>query len=424
MIPILGAAAFALLAAYLVDRRRRVYADLGTIPAGVVYAGRNEVKGRVWHPTPVRSHLTGTPCVRWSYELEEERRHTRQTKEGTETYRQWHTVETRDGGSAHFDLVDRSGSVRIVLAAASVTERRFHVEEFRAADDRGFLERLLSFGPNRTGRYRQTESGLAIGDAVYVVGEATLRDDVVEPQIAHGSPFVVSTRSEESHRSWLGAGTVVLIALGLALAYLAGSAASNPALARPTALGAAVVAVIAIGLVALYNRIQQQVQQAARAWSLIDIQLTRRHDLIPALATVARAASDHERVVLESVMETRSSLHGAPPTEATIADADREAREQTDRIRRLFAVIEDDPDLRSDTAFAELQRQIADAENRIAATREFYNDAVTMVRDQRSTFPGLLVARFADRRRFSLFEGKGFERTVPPIRFDFDDVSG
>ena len=68
----------------------------------------------------------------------------------------------------------------------------------------------------------------------------------------------------------------------------------------------------------------------------------------------------------------------------------------------------------------ELQRQIADAENRIAHTREFYNDSVTLLRSQRQTFPGLLVARFADRRRFALFTAEGFDRTVPPIEFDWE----
>lgn len=423
MLGLVVASVIAFGAAYFTDRRRRVYADLGTIPAAAVYAGRNEVKGRVWHPDPTLAHHSRTPCVLWVYELEEQREHTRRTKDGTETYRRWHTIETHSGGRPHFELVDDSGSVRVGLERASVDDHTLFSADFRAEDDRGFFEKMFSFGPNRTGKYRHHERGIAVGDDVYVVGEASLRDDVVEPQIVHGAPFIVSTRSEDSHRGWLGFATFALTAAGVGLALAAGRTSANPDVGVVVAVAASTAAIVVVSLISLYNRIQAQVQQAARAWSLIDVQLTRRHDLIPRLAAVARAASDHERVVLESVMTVRSSLTGEAPTAATVADADHEAREQTTRIRRLLAVIEQHPTLRADAAFRALQHEIADAEARIAGTRGFYNDAVTLVRTQRGTFPGLLVARWADRRRFALFEADGFERTVPPIRFDFDAIS-
>lgn len=421
---LIAASIFAFGLAYLADRRRRVYADLGTIPAAAVYAGRNEVKGRAWHPDPTIAHHSRTPCIQWSYELEEQRKHTRTTDDGTETYYRWHTIETSSDDRPHLELVDESGTIRVILARASVSTRTIFSEQFRIEDDRGFFEKLFSPGRNHTGKYRHTETGIAVGDDIYVVGEASLRDDVIEPQIAHGSPFVVSTRSEDSHRGWLGLAGFACTAAGVGLALAAGRSSPDPDVGVIIAAIASGLAVVSVTLVSLYNRIQHQVQQAARAWSLIDIQLTRRHDLIPRLATVARAASDHERVVLESVMAARTSLHGEAPTAATIADADREAREQTTRLRRLLAVIEDHPTLGSDAAYLALQREIADAESRIAGTRVFYNDAVTLVRTQRSTFPGLLVARFADRRRFALFEADGFERTVPPVTIDFDGVSG
>ena len=417
---ILVATVLSLLLAWWADRRRRVYADLETIPAAAVYAGRNEVKGRAWHPHPTISHQARVPCVVWRYELEEERKETRTDSEGkTTTHKVWKTIDTKSNERPHFELVDDSGSVRVVLAKASVSHRQLLSETFEVDDPRGFFEKLFSFGDNRTGRYRRTETGIAIGDEVFVTGEASLREDVVEPQLDHGSPFVVSTRSEDSHRNWLGFVTVAFTVIGVVTAGFAGRA-TETSWGVPVFVGTAVALVLAAMLVTLYNRLTLQVQSAARAWSLIDVQLARRHDLIPRLATVAKALADHERVLLESLAITRTSLAGAPPTAETIARADHEAAEQTERIRQLLLVIEDYPELKADTAMLEVQRQIADAENRIASTRGFYNDSVTLLRNQRQTFPGLLVARIADRRRFALFTADGFDRTVPRIEFDWN----
>ena len=409
-----------LLLAGWTDRRRRIYADLETIPAAAVYAGRNEVKGRAWHPRPTIAHESRIPCVVWVYSLEEEREKTQTDAKGNKTTTKiWETIERKEGGRPHFELVDDSGSVRVKLDAASVSHRQLMSDTFEVDDPRSFFEKMFSFGPNRTGRYRHTETGIAIGDDVFVSGEASLRDDVVEPQIDHGKPFLVSTRSEDSHRNWLGFFTVFLLVVAVVTAGFAGDDV-DASWGVPVFVGITVALILSGLLISLYNRLQHQVQSAARAWSLIDVQLARRHDLIPRLATVAKGLADHERVLLESLSFARSSLAGQPPTEETVARADHEAAEQTERIRQLLVVIEDYPDLKTDEAMLEVQRQIADSENRIACTRGFYNDSVTLLRSQRQTFPGILVARFADRRRFALFTADGFDRTVPTIDFDWD----
>lgn len=422
-------AAVALLVAWLIDRRRRVYADLGTTPAAAVYAGRNEVKGRAWHTQPLPSHITDTPCVRWTYTLEEERVHTRtvtetdskgNTRTRTETYHQWHEIDRLGEGHPAIEVVDDSGSVTVVLGPASVTDREIFSETFREEDRRGFFEKLFT-ADNRTGRYRRVERGIAVGDDLFVVGEASLPDDDPRPRLDHGDPFVVSTRTEESHRRWLGFFVPVFLLVAAAFGGLAGNEASPGAGA---AIGVAVVGLLILSgaLLVIFNRLQLLVQQAARAWSLIDIQLTRRHSLIPRLANIARAATDHERVVLESAAIVRSSLIDDAPDQATVDRADREAREQTDRLRGLFAVIEDYPDLKAGEAMADFQAELADTENRIAGTRTFYNEAVTILRNRRGTFPGILVARYADPRRFALFAADGFERTVPPVVFEFPEA--
>ena len=210
----------AAIGAWLVDRRRRTYTDLPTTPAAAVFAGRNEVEGRAWAPEPLTAHRTSTLSIWWHYRLEEERTHTRtvtrtdsdgHSHSHTETYEQWHEVDEKGDALATFEVVDDTGSVPVRLAGAHVEPRELHQEVFRPEDDRGFLGKLFD---NRTGRYRETETAIAVGDRLFVAGDAVLDEATATPVIA-GQPLV-STRSEESHTGWLGAGAVVLTLIATA----------------------------------------------------------------------------------------------------------------------------------------------------------------------------------------------------------------
>jgi len=416
----------AFVAAWLFDRRRRVYADLGTTPAAAVYAGRNEVKGRAWHERPLSAHISGTPSVRWTYRLEEERQHTRtvtdtdsegRTSTRTETYTEWHEIEALAEARASVQVVDDSGAVEVVWADASISPRTTVSETFRDGEKKGFLARLVSFD-NRTGRYRQTETAIAIGDDLYVVGEASMPSNAKVPRIDHGNPFIVSTRPEESHRRRAGIAVPIFLVIGAALTIW-GASGFESGIAVPLALGLLAALLISAVTLIVFNQLQAFVQKAARAWSLIDVQLTRRHELIPALEAVTAAAMDHERTTQEAATSARALMLGDAPDAATIEKAETAVREQSTRLRQLVAVIEGHPTLRSDSVAIALQQELADTENRIAGTRTFYNETVTLLRNKRGTFPGVLIARFADPRRFALFRAEGFERTVPTISYEF-----
>lgn len=417
----------AFVIAWLFDRRRRVYADLGTTPAAAVYAGRNEVKGRAWHAHPLRSHVTGTPSVTWSYTLEEEREHTRtvtetdsegRTTTRTETYTEWHQIDSLSGAHSGVHVVDDSGSVEVLLGPASVISRTFLRETFREEEQRSLLERLVRLD-DRTGKYRRTETGIAVGDELYVVGEASFPGDASVPRLDHGTPFIVSTRPEESHRRRVGFAVPVFLLLGAALALWGAAGFDSPA-AVPVTGALLVVLFVATATVIVFNQLEAHVERAARAWSLIDVQLARRRDLIPALEAVTKAAMSHEQVAQEAVAVARSTVIGDAPDADAVARADAAVEEQTTRLRGLVALIEAHPELQADASATRLQAELADTENRIAGTRTFYNETVTLLRDKRRTFPGILVARFADPRRFTLFDAEGFERTVPEIRHEFD----
>jgi len=420
--------------AWLVDRQRRAYADLATTPAAAVFAGRNEVKGRAWAPQPLVSHRSTTPSVWWSYTLEEERQHTRvvtsrdsqgNTQTRTETYYQWHEIDRKEGRLPWCEVVDDTGSVPVRLDGSRVEARSVYLETFKDDEGRGLIESLFS---NKTGRYRESENAIAVGDLLFVVGEAELDEATCVPVI--GRDVLVSTRSEESRTRSLGAGVGALVLLALG-GLVAGSALmvepDRPG--RPTAwlpgVAAALVLLTIAWSVTLYNRLRLLAESAERAWTLVDVQLQRRHDLIPSLAKTVAAHAAHEATVLEQLARARNgggtaagggALQNAAQDAAELSD---EAAEQTGRLRQILGVAEAHPELTADASFLELQRTLADTESRIAGSRTFYNDSLLLLRNQTTRFPGVLVAgrlRLAHRDPIG---AEGFERTVPAVERSF-----
>jgi hypothetical protein len=419
---LIGAAVVGLLA-WVLDRRRRAYTDLATTPAAAVFAGRNEVKGRAWAAEPLTSRRTSTASVWWKYTLEEERTHTRtvtttdsqgHSHTHTETYTEWHKVDEDGGTLTACEVVDDTGSVGVHLGAgAHIEPRQVFQDIFRNADERGFLAKLFDFD-SRTGRYRETEKAVAVGDQLFVVGNAVLDD---ERGIPYLSDALVSTRSEESRTQGLGIGVGALVILAL----IGAAAGSGFALAREgegmrplgmlPGLGVAVLLLVAAWSLTTYNRLHLMAQGVGRAAALVDVQLKRRHDLIPALVDVVTAHAAHERGRLEELTRLRST--------GSAGGAAADAATQTAELRQVLAVAEGYPELTADQSFLNLQHQLADTEARIAGSRTFYNDTVTLLRDRSRKFPGVLVARLVPQAQGDLVATQGFERTVPAMAHAF-----
>jgi LemA protein len=403
--------------AWIADRRRRLFTDQATTPAAAVFAGRNEVKGRAWTATPLFTCRTGQPTVCWTYVLEEEREHTRQVSdtdsEGhttyrTETHREWHVVDRQGGGLPTFEVVDDTGSVPIVMDGARTRTRELYSQIFRQDREGGFFQRMFD---DRTGRYRETESGIAVGDPLFVVGDARLNEPTGVPFF--GGDVLVSTRSEEQYTSmWGAAATFLAIVAAGATVFGMAVALSPDQPEHPTAWlpGVALVAlalVTAWGVI-LNNRLRLLAQAAERARSLVDVQLKRRHDLIPALAKVVAAQAAHEATLLEELTAAR-----------TTPDPGAAALEQTNALSHILQRAEAYPELRADDSFLRLQHELADAENRIAGSRTFYNDTVLLLRNKLDGFPGNLMAGRIRLHRSDAILAEGFERTVPELTHAF-----
>ena len=161
----------------------------------------------------------------------------------------------------------------------------------------------------------------------------------------------------------------------------------------------AIVIVIAIALIAIYNKLVTLRQRVQNAWSQIDVQLQRRFDLIPNLVETVKGYMTHEQETLTKVTDLRSSWADAKTVEQK---AELEGQ-LTDTLKTIMAVAENYPNLKADQSFNNLQAELSDTENKISYSRQFYNDTVTMYNTKLETFPSNLVAGMFGFKASTLF---------------------
>jgi LemA protein len=179
-----------------------------------------------------------------------------------------------------------------------------------------------------------------------------------------------------------------------------------------TAIGVGVVALLLVWAVFAYNRLVRLRNQVRTAWADIDVQLTRRHDLIPQLVAAVQGYANHERAALEAVTVLRSqaiSLH-SPARLAEVESALEQA------LSRIFALREAYPDLKASDNFARLQRDLVEVEEHLQYARRFYNGAVRDYNDAVQRMPDLIVARSANFQSEEFYQAKDEER--PAVRVE------
>ena len=174
-----------------------------------------------------------------------------------------------------------------------------------------------------------------------------------------------------------------------------------------------VVVLLVVALVLLYNRLVSLRNRVENAWSQVDVQLRRRYDLIPNLVETVKGYASHERETFEAVTNARARAQAAQ------GPADQSAAEGIlgQALGRLFAVAEAYPELQADENFRQLQDELAQTENRIAVSRQVYNDTVLTYNTAIQTVPGLLVAGPFGFSRREFFELEGEAREAPRVTF-------
>ncbi|OGG42836.1 hypothetical protein A3G50_00500 [Candidatus Jorgensenbacteria bacterium RIFCSPLOWO2_12_FULL_42_11] len=183
----------------------------------------------------------------------------------------------------------------------------------------------------------------------------------------------------------------------------------------PLAINLIILTVLVLFVISIYNRLVQLRVRAKEALSDIDVQLKRRYDLIPNLVETVAGYLKHERTVLENVTQARALVAGAAgnPLERNNAEATL-----SNTLKTLFAVAENYPDLKANANFLDLQRELADTENKIQAARRFYNGNVRDLNTAVETFPSNILAgmfKFSKMEFFQLEEGEARE----PVKVSF-----
>jgi LemA protein len=153
-------------------------------------------------------------------------------------------------------------------------------------------------------------------------------------------------------------------------------------------VGGVIVVLLVLFLIVMYNRLVGLRNKVENAWAQIDVQLKRRYDLIPNLVETVRGYAAHERQTLESVTQARANALNA---QGTVAQAEAE-NVLTAALRSLFAVAEAYPDLKANQNFLSLQDELATTENRIAYSRQYYNDSVQSYNTAIQTVPANFIA--------------------------------
>ncbi|HSX91987.1 MAG TPA: LemA family protein [Hydrogenophaga sp.] len=188
-------------------------------------------------------------------------------------------------------------------------------------------------------------------------------------------------------------------------------------------LAALVVFFWAVGA---YNRLVRLRNGIANAFGQIDVQLKRRHDLIPNLVEVARKYLEHESQTLEAVIAARNQARsaeqaasGAPLNPALISTLSGAEQMLGGALGRLMAVVEDYPELKADQNMRELSEELSSTENRIGFARQAYNDQANDYNDAAQQFPTLIVARLFNFQPQSMLESTTSEAERQPVKVQF-----
>lgn len=174
-----------------------------------------------------------------------------------------------------------------------------------------------------------------------------------------------------------------------------------------------IIIIILVAIVAIYNGLVTARNKVKNAWAQIDVQLNRRSDLIPNLVETVKGYATHESSVFEDVTAARAGLMNANGVKE-IGEANNQL---SSTLKTLFAVAENYPELKANENFKELQEQLAQTEDKIAYSRQFYNDTVLMYNNKCQTFPSNIFAGMFGFKEADFFEAAGEARSVPKVEF-------
>ncbi len=396
-------------------RKQRLLDDTPLSKTLGVFIGEVEVTGKCVTTTPVQAYLSERMCVLYSWSIDEHwerwEQETYTDKDGRTRTRMvlrsgWVSV-AGDGSTQGFYLQDEFGFLWVHPQGADLETLDLFYQQVSRHDELYFAKGPSEEISDSTGRRRFREIGIPVGTQLFVRGRASERPDIVAPQIVQdpkAEMFIITPR-KESEVSAGKASTYWLCNIFGAAAVLLGCGLLR-GFEQPGVFGFLAVYFAAWtggwlwmvfnSLVGLRNRVQQ-------AQSLIDVQLKRRADLIPALVACLKGFRQYEA----ELQVTVATLRGQTMTGVRLAAA----------APSLFALVERYPELKADQSFQSLLKHLTETEDRIALARAYANDITTFYNARLERIPDTYVARLVSMQAGVLFVADGFERKPVDVKF-------
>lgn len=179
----------------------------------------------------------------------------------------------------------------------------------------------------------------------------------------------------------------------------------------PFAASVGAVLLFAIAIAVVYNRLVRARNLMAEAWSGVDVQLQRRHNLIPSLVEVVKGYQAHERTVLEEVASARAIHAGASKKQL-----EQDENQLSQALERLLLIVENYPELKADSQFSALHRQLVEVEDQLQMARRYFNGAVRDHNILAESFPSNLIAKLFRFHSADYFQVDSAIRNVPEVR--------
>jgi len=178
-----------------------------------------------------------------------------------------------------------------------------------------------------------------------------------------------------------------------------------------------ILVLVVLSVIAMYNSLVRLRNQVDNAWSQIDVQLKRRHDLIPNLVETAKGYMQHERGTFEAITKARSQAMNA----RSVSESSQAEGSLGDALSNFMLVVENYPDLKANQNFLSVQEELASTENKISFSRQSYNDQVLFFNNKIQVFPSNVIAGMFSFGKRDFFEIKtATEREVPKVDFSTD----
>jgi hypothetical protein len=409
-------------------RRFLLVKNLPTSKTTGVFIGLVELKGTAESAQPLVSFLAECACVHYTWNVSEHWSRTvtetytdsdGKTQMRTRTESGWTTV-AEGGETTPFYLQDDRGVVLVRPEGAKLEPATVFNQTCTPLNSLYYGKGPAGAVMDTTFTRRFIESAISLHAMLYVMGQSHERTDLVAPEIAYDREaplFLISTRTEEQVAGGLRGGFWGLNLLALVLT-VTGFLLRDHLMGRELAplwpsyalAGAVYVVLAALGWVwMVFNSLIELRQRVRQGWSQVDVQLKRRHDLIPNLVAAVTGLRDYEKQLQTELTELRSQLAATPPG---VAGPDFHAVRPT-----LLAIAERYPELKAQSSFLNLQKNLADTEERIALARGYFNEIATHYNTRLEVIPDRFIAALGGLRPQALMQANEFERA--PVEVDF-----